>query len=83
MLFEKFISKLFSSDSFLIINLKGHITITNKIIDINERFFDFNILLSLYSHRLKTNDILSLNISKTISYLFIYDFLRIKSYYLN
>ena len=81
--FEEFISKLSSFNSFLIINLKNHITIINEIIDKNERFFDVNILLLLYSHRSKINNILFLSISKTTLYLFIYDFSKIKSCYFN
>ena len=42
---------------------------TNEIIDKNEKFFDIDILLSSYSHYSKTNNILSLNILKTILYL--------------
>ena len=80
--FKKFILKLFSFDSFLTISLKNHIII-NKIIDKNERFFDVNILLLLYLHYLKINNILSLYISKMISYLFIYNFSKIKSCYFN
>ena len=76
--FERFISKLFSFDSFLIINLRDRVII-NEIIDKNERFFDIDISLSSYLYRLKTNNILFLNISKMILYLFIYNFLRIKS----
>ena len=53
--------------------------IINEIIDKNERFFVIDILLSLYSHCLKTNNILFLSISRMISYLFIYDFSKIKS----
>ena len=72
MFFEKFISKLFSSNLFLTINLRDYIIIIiNEVVDKNERFFDFNILLLLYLHRLKTNNILFLNILKTILYLFI------------
>ena len=82
MSFEEFISKLFSFDSFLIIDLKDRVTI-NEIIDKNERFFDIDILLLLYLYRLKINNILSLNMLKTILYLFIYDFSRIKSCYFN
>ena len=52
MSFEKFISKLFSFDLFLIINLKNRVII-NEIINKNERFFNVDILLSLCSHRLK------------------------------
>ena len=55
MFFEKFISKLFSFDSFLKINLKGYVII-NEIIDKNERSFDVDILLLLYLHRLKINN---------------------------
>ena len=80
--FKEFISKLSSFDSFLIISLKSRV-ITNKIINKNERFFDINTLLSLYSHYLKTNNILSLSILRTISYLFIYDFSKIRSCYFN
>ena len=83
MSFKEFISKLFSFNSFLIINLKDHIIIINEIIDKKKRFFDINILLLLYLYRLKTNNILFLNILKTILYLFIYDFLKIKSCCLN
>ena len=82
MFFKKFISKLFSFDSSLTIDLRDHI-ITNEIIDKNEKFFDIDILLLLYLYRSETNNILSLNILKTISYLFIYDFSRIRSCYLN
>ena len=57
--------------------------IINEIIDKNERFFDVDILLSLYLYRSKTNNILFLNILKTILYLFIYNFSRIKSCYFN
>ena len=82
MFFEKFISKLFSFDLFLTINLKNRVII-NEIIDKNEKFFDVDILLLLCSHRSKINNILFLNMSKTISYLFIYNFSRIKSCYFN
>ena len=57
--------------------------IINKVNDKNERFFDVNILLLLYSHRLKINNILFLSILKTTLYLFIHDFSKIKSYYFN
>ena len=83
MFFEKFISKLSSFNSFLAINLKNRIITINEIIGKNERFFDINILLSLYSHYSKTNNILFLSILKTILYLFIYNFSRIKSSYFN
>ena len=82
MFFKKFISKLFSFNSFLIINLKSYIII-NEGIDKNERFFDIDILLLLCLYRLKTNNILFLSILKTIFYLFIYDFSRIRSCYFN
>ena len=81
MSFEEFISKLFSFDSFLIIDLKGRV-IADEIIDKNERFFDVDILLLSYSHYSKKK-FLSLSISKTTSCLFIYDFLKIRSYCLN
>ena len=81
--FEWFISKLSSFDSFLIIDLKSHIMIINEIIDKNERFSAIDILLLLYSHYSKTNNILFLNISRMISYLFIYNFLKIRSCCLN
>ena len=83
MSFKKFISKLFSFNLFLTISLKSYITTINEINDKNERFFDINILLSLYSHRSKINNILFLNILKTTLYLFIYDFSKIKSYCFN
>ena len=57
--------------------------IINEIIDKNERFSVVDILLSSYLYRLKTNNILFLSISKMISCLFIYDFLKIKSCCLN
>ena len=82
MFFKGFILKLFSFNSFLTINLKDRVT-ADEVIDKNEKFFDIDILLSLYSHRSKTNNILFLNISKTTLYLFIHDFSRIKSYYFN
>ena len=53
--------------------------IIDNIIYKNGKFFDVNILLLLYLYRLKINNILFLNISKTISYLFIYNFSRIRS----
>ena len=55
----------------------------NDVFDKNDKFSNANALLSLYSHHSNTNNILSFNISNTISYLFIHDFSRIKSYYLN
>ena len=57
--------------------------ITDKVIDKNERFFAIDILLLLCSHRVKTNNILFLSILKMISCLFIHDFSKIKSCYLN
>ena len=57
--------------------------ITNDIFDKNDKFLNANILLLLYSHYLNINNILSFNISSTTSYLFIYNFLKIKSCYLN
>ena len=74
--FEKFILKLFLFNLLLAINLKNRIIIINKIINKSERFFNINILLSLYSHHLKINNILFLNILKTILYLFIYNFFK-------
>ena len=57
--------------------------IINNVFNKNDKFLNVNILLSSYSHRLNINNILFFNISNTISYLFIYDFSRIKSYYFN
>ena len=57
--------------------------IINKIINKNERFFVIDILLSSYLYHSKTNNILFLSMSKMILYLFIYDFLKIKSCYFN
>ena len=57
--------------------------IINNVIDKNEKFFVIDILLLLYSHRLKINNILFLNILKMILYLFIYNFSNIKSCYFN
>ena len=54
---------------------------TNEITNENDKFFDINILLLLYSHYSKTNSILFLNISKTTLRLFIYDFSKIKICY--
>ena len=79
MFFERFISKLFSFNSFLVVNLKNRV-ITNEVIGKKERFFYIDTLLLLCSHRLKINNILSLSISKTILYLFIYNFSKIRSY---
>ena len=83
MSFEKFISKLFSFNLFLVIDLRDYIIIINKVIDKNERFFDVNILLLLYLYRLKINNILSFLILKIISYLFIYNFSKVKLCYFN
>ena len=83
MFFKRFISKLFSSDSFLAINLKDYIIIINEVIDKKERSFDVNILLLSYLYRSKMNNILFLSILKKILYLFIYNFFKIKSCYLN
>ena len=57
--------------------------IINNVFDKNNKFSDINILLLLYLYYLNTNNILSFNISNTILYLFIYNFLRIKSCYFN
>ena len=71
MSFEKFISELFSFDLFLIISLRNRVIITDEIIDKNEKFFDIEILLSSFSHCLKTNNILSFRISRITLCLFI------------
>ena len=78
---KRFISKLFLFDLFLIINLKDYIITINKVINKIERFFDINILLLLYLHYLKKNNILFLNILKTTLFLFIYNFSKIKLNY--
>ena len=83
MFFDNLISKIFSFDLFLIINIKERIMIINEIINKNKRFFNNDILLLLYLYRLKINIILLFNILKTILYLFIYNFSKIKLYYLN
>ena len=57
--------------------------IINNIFDKNDKFLNVNVLLSLYSHYLNINNILSFNISNITSYLSIYDFSKIKSYYFN
>ena len=80
---KRFILKLFSFDLFLIINLKDRIIIINDIINKNHKFSIIYILLSLYLYRLNINNILFLSISRTTLYLFIYDFLKIKSCYFN
>ena len=56
---------------------------TNNIFNKNDRFLNANVLLLLYLHHLNINNILSFNISSTILYLFIHNFLKIKSYYFN
>ena len=78
MSFKEFISELFSFNLFLTVDLKDYIMTINEIVDQNERFFDAKTLLSLYSHRLKPNNILSFRILRIILCLFIYDFSRIK-----
>ena len=78
---KRFISKLFLFDLFLIINLKDYIITINKVINKIERFFDIDILLLLYLHYLKKNNILFLNILKTTLFLFIYNFSKIKLNY--
>ena len=83
MFLENLILKPFSFNLFLIINFEDRITIADEIVDKKKRFFDVNILLSSYLHHLKINNILFLNISRMISYLFIYNFLKIRSCYLN
>ena len=55
----------------------------NYIVNKNDKFLNIDILLSLYSHYFIINNILSLNISKTILYLLIYNFSKIKSCYLS
>ena len=78
-----FILKLFSFNSFLIINLKNRIIITNNVFNKNDKFLNIDVLLLLYLYRLNINNILSLNISRIILYLFIYNFSKIKSYNFN
>ena len=46
------------------------------------RIFINEIVLSLYSHRFKIESILFYNILRRILYLFIYNFLKIRLYYL-
>ena len=82
MFFNNLISKLSSFDLFLTINLKKRIITSNEIID-KIFFFNNDVLLLLYLYRLKINNILFFNILKTILYLFIYNFSKIKSYYFN
>ena len=50
--------------------MKKRIRITIKIVNKNENFFNNDILLLLYLHYLKINNILFFNILKTILYLF-------------
>ena len=57
--------------------------IISDVFNKNDKFLNVNVLLSLYSHYLNINNTLFLNISKIISYLFIYNFSKIKSYYFN
>ena len=57
--------------------------IINNVFNKNDRFLSVDILLSLYSHRLNTNNILSFSISSTTLCLFIHNFLKIKSYCFN
>ena len=57
--------------------------IINDIFDKNDKFSNVDTLLSLYLYYLNINNILFFNISNTTSYLFIYNFSRIKSYYFN
>ena len=80
--FKNLISKLSSFDSFSTINLKKRILITNEIINRSKKFFNNDILLLSYLYRLKINNILFFNIVKTILSLFIYNFSKIRSYYL-
>ena len=83
MFLNKFILKLSSFNSFSTINLENYIIIINDIINKIEIFLNINILLLLYLYRLNINNFLFLNISKSILYLFIYNFSKIKSYYFN
>ena len=57
--------------------------ITDNVFDKNNKFSNVDILLSLYSYYSNTNNILFFNISNTTLYLFIYNFLKIKSCYFN
>ena len=57
--------------------------IIDNVFNKNDKFLSVNILLLSYSHRLNINNILFFNISNMISYLFIYNFLKIKLYYFN
>ena len=83
MFFKYFISKLFLFNLFLIINLKDYIIIINNVFNKNDKFLNVNILLLLYLYYLNINNILFFNILNIILYLFIYNFLKIKSYYFN
>ena len=56
---------------------------TNDVFNKNDKFLNANVLLSSYSHYSNINNILSFSISSTTSYLFIYDFSKIKSCYFN
>ena len=80
---KRFKLKLFSFDSFLIINLKNRIMIIKKIDDKIFFFLNINILLSLYLYFLKINIILFLSILETILCLFIYNISKIKLCYFN
>ena len=57
--------------------------IINDVFNKNNKFLNANALLLSYLYRLNINNILFFNISSTILYLFIHDFLKIKSYYFN
>ena len=57
--------------------------IINDVFNKNDKLSNVNILLSLYLYRLNINNILFFNISNTTLYLFIYNFLKIKSCYFN
>ena len=75
--FEKFTFE-FSSFEFSTIDLRD-IIIINEIIDKNERFSIIKTLLSSYLYYSEINNILFFLMSRIISYLFIYNFSRIKS----
>ena len=72
MSFKEFISKLFSFNSFLIIDLRDCVATINEIVDKKDKFFNVDILLLSYLYYSKINNILFLSILKTTSYLFIY-----------
>ena len=57
--------------------------IINDVFNKNDKFLNVNVLLSLCSHYLNINNILSFNISSTTLYLFIYNFSKIKLYCFN